>query len=87
MYYLKNNRLSELNDYSQFQLAGAFALSGEVKHGDMAISMLPVAVEIDKIDQRRDTGRNFDSPIRAQAIMLDVLMEVMDDHPAITPLR
>ena len=83
MYYLKNNRLSELNDYSQFQLAGAFALSGNM---EMAISMLPEAVEIDQIDQRRDTGRNFDSPIRAKAIMLDVLMEVMDDHPAITPL-
>ncbi len=83
MYYLKNTRLSELNDYTQFQLAGAFALSGNM---EMAISMLPEAVEIDKIDQRRDTGRNFDSPIRAQAIMLDVLIEVMDDHPAITPL-
>ena len=83
MYYLKNNRLSELNDYSQFQLAGAFALSGNMK---MAISMLPEAVELDKVEKRRDTGRNFDSPVRAQAIMLDVLMEVMDDHPAITPL-
>ena len=83
MYYLKNNRLSELNDYSQFQLAGAFALSGNM---GMAVSMLPEVVEIDKIDQRRDTGGNFDSPVRAQAIMLDVLMEVMDDHPAIIPL-
>ena len=83
MYYLKNNRLSELNDYSQFQLAGAFALSGNM---EMAVSMLPEAVEFDKVDQRRDTGRNFDSPIRAKAIMLDVLMEVMDDHPAIALL-
>ena len=83
MYYLKNNRLSELNDYSQFQLAGAFALSGNM---GMAVSMLPEAVEVDKVDQRRDTGGNFDSPIRTQAIMLDVLMEVMDDHPAIIPL-
>ncbi len=83
MYYLKNNKLSELNDYSQFQLAGAFALSGNMK---MAISMLPETVELDKVDRIQDTGRNFDSPVRAQAIMLDVLMEVMDDHPAITSL-
>lgn len=82
MHYLNNNRLSELNDYSQFQLAGAFALSGDMK---MALSMLPESIDMDK-KGRRDTGRNFDSPIRAQAIMLDVLIEVMGDHPAILEL-
>ena len=29
MLYLKNNRLNDLSDYSEFQLAGAFALSGD----------------------------------------------------------
>ncbi len=82
MHYLNNNRLSELHDYSQFQLAGAFALSGNLK---MALSMLPDSVDLEK-EARRDTGRNFDSPIRAQAIMLDVLIEVKADHPAIPKL-
>ena len=82
MHYLKNNRLSELNDYSQFQLAGAFALSGDIK---TALSMLPDSIEFENMG-RRDTGRNFDSPIRAQAIMLDVLIEVKENHPAIPKL-
>lgn len=82
MHYLNNNRFSKLNDYSQFQLAGAFALSGDVK---MALSMLPDSVDLEK-KGRQDTGRNFDSPVRAQAIMLDVLIEVKEDHPAIPEL-
>ena len=82
MHYLNNNRLSKLNDYSQFQLAGAFALSGDVK---MALSMLPDSVDLEK-KVHQDTGRNFDSSVRAQAIMLDVLIEVKDDHPAIPEL-
>ena len=82
MHYLKNNRLSELTDYSQFQLAGAFALSGDLK---IALSMLPDSIELGK-KGRRDTGRNFDSPIRAHTIMLDVLVEIKEKHPAISEL-
>lgn len=94
MHYLKNNRLNELNDYSQFQLAGAFALSGDM---ETALAMLPVwgesrpggrsyqGIAIPQTNQR-ETGRNFDSPIRAHAIMLDVLSEVTENHPAIPAL-
>ena len=82
MHYLRNNRLNGLNDYSRFQLAGAFALSGDVK---AALSILPDSITLEKTG-RRDTGRNFDSSIRAQAIMLDMLIEVKENHPAIPKL-
>lgn len=82
MLYLKNNRLNDLNDYSEFQLAGAFALSGDL---DTALSMLPrnVAPTSDGV---RESGGNFNSPVRAQAIMLDVLAEVHPDHPSVSRL-
>ena len=82
MHYLRNNRLNGLNDYSRFQLAGAFALSGDVK---TALSILPDSIHLEKTG-RRDTGRNFDSSIRAQAIMLDMLIEVKENHPTIPKL-
>lgn len=82
MHYLMNNRLNGLNDYSRFQLAGAFALSGDVK---TALSILPDSITLEKTG-RRDTGRNFDSSIREQAIMLDMLIEVRENHPAIPKL-
>lgn len=82
MHYLRNNRLDGLNDYSRFQLAGAFALSGDVK---TALSILPDSINLEETG-RRDTGRNFDSSIRAQAIMLDMLIEVRENHPAIPKL-
>lgn len=82
MHYIKNNLLSGLAEYSQFQLAGAFALCGEL---ETALSMLPVSVSYQN-GRTRDTGRNFDSPIRSQAIILDVLAEVNENHPSIPAL-
>ncbi|MDE0300874.1 MAG: hypothetical protein OXN17_19750 [Candidatus Poribacteria bacterium] len=82
MLYLKNNRLDALSDYSEFQLAGAFALSGDV---DTAVSMLPINVS-PTVAEKRETGGNFNSPVRAQAIMLDVLAEVHPDHPSVSSL-
>ena len=88
MHYLKNRGLSGLSDYSHFQLAGAFALSGEL---ETALSMLPVSVSLPvngngKGTEQRETGGTFDSPIRAQAIMLDVLAEVNANHPSVPML-
>ena len=85
MHYLKNRGLSGLSDYSHFQLAGAFALSGEL---ETALSMLPVSVSLnfDKGNGQRETGGTLNSPIRAQAIMLDVLAEVNENHPSIPML-
>ena len=86
MHYLKNRGAGGLSDYSYFQLAGAFALSGEL---ETALSMLPVSVSPsfnDKDTENRETGGTFNSPIRAQAIMLDVLAEVNENHPSIPML-
>jgi uncharacterized protein YfaS (alpha-2-macroglobulin family) len=82
MNYFKNNLLSGLNLYSQFQLAGAFALSGDL---ETALSMLPVSVGQFN-GGNRESGNNFNSPIRAQAIILDVLAEVNENHPSIPML-
>ena len=86
MHYLKNRGAGGLSDYSYFQLAGAFALSGEL---ETALSMLPVSVLPSfngKDTENRETGGTFNSPIRAQAIMLDVLAEVNENHPSIPML-
>ncbi len=82
MHFLRNNRLGEFKDYSHFHLAGAFALSGDI---ETALTLLPESIDL-KDTNLRDTGRNFDSSIRAQAIMLDILVEVKEDHPAIPKL-
>ena len=86
MNYLKNRGLSGLSDYSHFQLAGAFALSGEL---ETALSMLPVSVSLNvngKDNEQWETGGTLNSPIRAQAIMLDILAEVNENHPSIPML-
>ena len=81
MLYLKNNELSKMSDYSQFQLAGAFALSGDIT---TARSLLPNTVTPQEV--KRETGRNFNSSTRARAIMLDVLAEADPDHPSVPKL-
>ena len=82
MNYFKNNLLSRLNLYSQFQLAGAYALSGDL---ETTLSMLPVSVGQFN-GRNRESGNNFNSPVRAQAIILDVLAEVNENHPSIPML-
>ena len=82
MFHLRNNRIKDLNSYSVFQLAGAFAHSGDKQ---IALSLLPDKVDIEKTEYR-DTGWNFDSSIRSYAIILDMLMEIKDDHPFIPHL-
>ncbi|MBD3184339.1 hypothetical protein GF312_18795, partial [Candidatus Poribacteria bacterium] len=81
MLYLKNNELDDMWDYSQFQLAGAFALSGDAR---TARSLIPNTAQPREIE--RETGRNFNSSTRARAIMLDVLSEVDPDHPSVPKL-
>ncbi|MFQ5602658.1 MAG: MG2 domain-containing protein [bacterium] len=82
MLYLKNSLLDKLNHYSKFQLAGAFALTGDLQ---TALTMLPKSV-ISVKTEKRETGRNFNSPVRSQAIMLDVLAEVDEKHPMVPVL-
>ena len=82
MHYFKNNLLSSLTNYSQFQLAGAFALSGDL---ETALSMLPISIPSQN-GGNRQSGHNFNSPTRSQAIILDVLAEVNENHPSIPML-
>lgn len=82
MHYFKNNLLSSLTNYSQFQLAGAFALSGDL---ETALSMLPISIPSQN-GGNRQSGHNFNSPTRSQAIILDVLAEVNENHPSIPVL-
>jgi uncharacterized protein YfaS (alpha-2-macroglobulin family) len=81
MFYLKNNELGRMSDYSQFQLAGAFALSGDI---NTARSMFPGTVIPREV--KRETGGNFNSSVRAKAIMLNSLAEVDPDHPSVPQL-
>lgn len=85
MLYLKNNaQRPEASqwDYSQYQLAGAFALSGDLQ---TARSLLPKTVVAVK-EEKSESGGNFNSSVRNQAIMLDILAEVDDGHPMVPVL-
>ncbi len=81
MLFLKNNELHNMGDYSQYHLAGAFALSGDLK---TASTLLPSTVDPGEV--KRESGRNFNSSTRAAAIMLDILAEVDPDNPAVLRL-
>ncbi|MFZ5518990.1 MAG: MG2 domain-containing protein [Candidatus Zhuqueibacterota bacterium] len=83
MLYVKNSSHDKLSAYSRYQLAGAFALSGDMQ---TARELLPRTVAIFQSDRTRETGQNFNSPIRAQAIMLDILAEVDPTHPSVPAL-
>jgi len=81
MLYLKNNKLRNMNAFSQFQLAGAFALAGDM---NTTRSLLPRTITTREV--KRETGGNFNSSTRARAIMLATLAEVDEHHPSIPAL-
>lgn len=81
MLYMKNNKLRNMSGFSQFQLAGAFALAGDM---NTANSLLPRTITMGEV--KRETGGNFNSSVRARAIMLATLAEVDDSHPSIPAL-
>lgn len=69
--YLKNLDPSGLQPYSRYQLAGALALSGNTAE---AVKLVPVDIQPDVIEP--ETGGNFSSGVRTNAILLDVLLDV-----------
>ncbi|MFQ5754192.1 MAG: hypothetical protein ACE5HI_19570, partial [bacterium] len=79
MLYFKNNALDKLRAFSKYQLAGAFALAGDLQTARSLLPRTVVAIE----DEQTETGRNFNSSIRNQAIMLDILAEVDEKHPMV----
>lgn len=82
MHSFSDNWFNDLRDHSRFRLASAFARIGEQQK---ALSLLPTTIDL-KASSRRETGHNFDSPIRNRAIMLDGLLEIDGNHPAIPSL-
>jgi uncharacterized protein YfaS (alpha-2-macroglobulin family) len=82
MFYLKNNARDKLGDYSQYQLAGAFALAGDLA---TARSLLPKSLP-PAAKEEYETGGNFNSSTRSQAIVLDVLAEVEPTSPLVPRL-
>jgi len=82
MLYIKNNVLDKLQDYSRFQLAGAFAFSGDLQTARL---LLPKTVVLPQ-DEQRETGGNFNSSTRAKAIMLEILAEIDENNPSVPVL-
>lgn len=79
MMFLKAYKLKELPLFSRFHLAGAFAYAGDIK---TAMSILPTEAHPQK-GKTRETGGNLYSSIRENAIMLDILIEIFPESPAI----
>lgn len=80
MNYFKDNLSDQLRDYSQYQLAGAFGLSGDMATARM---LLPKSAAPITEEEERESGGNFNSSVRARAIMLDVLAEVDPKNPMV----
>ncbi len=83
MLYLKNSALDRLPTFSRYQLAGAFALSGDAA---TARQLLPQSASPPVTIQERETGDNFNSNLKSKAIMLDILAEVEPDSPQVPRL-
>jgi uncharacterized protein YfaS (alpha-2-macroglobulin family) len=78
---LKKLNVFELPLYTRFQLAGAIALTTGV---DDALWLLPVDIQPQKY--KPQTGGLFDSDIRANAILIEILTEINPDHPSLPVL-
>lgn len=79
--YLKKLNPEGLPVYSRFQLAGVLALAGEI---EFARSLIPFEIQPDLFEP--ETGGNFNSGVRSNALLLDVLMEVEPDNPSVAAL-
>ncbi|HOL09301.1 MAG TPA: alpha-2-macroglobulin [Bacillota bacterium] len=81
MAYLKNFRLNELSDYSRAQLAAAYYYLGDRR---TARELLPVTFTASAA--RRQTGGNFNSSVRSDAIILSALADIDPINKAIHKL-
>ena len=67
--------------YSKFQLAAAIAMTSGVND---ALWLMPVEIHPEKYPP--ETGEEFDSDVRANSILLEVLTEVAPENPSIPEL-
>lgn len=81
MAYIRSLAPDKLSDYSWAQLAAAYYYAGDRK---TARELLPeaFAASVDK----RETGGNFNSPVRSDAVILSVLADVHPTHKAVFKL-
>jgi uncharacterized protein YfaS (alpha-2-macroglobulin family) len=78
---LKLLNLEVVPAWSRFQLAGAIAMTSGTQD---ALWLMPA--EIHPLKYEPETGGYFDSEIRGNSILLDVLSDVAPDNPAIPEL-
>ena len=78
MIYLKDNKLEAMPAAARFQLAGAFGLIGDRRTAE---ALLPTQIHPQTVP--RETGGTFRSSIRENAIILDVLSEILPENPSV----
>ncbi len=78
MAYVKNHQLEELYSDSRAMLAAAFYYAGERLEAKQLIPQ-----SFTKPNIKRETGGNFNSSVRTDAIILAVLADVEPSHPSI----
>lgn len=81
MAYLKNLYLDNISGYSLAQLAAAYYYAGDRK---TARDLLPETFT--PSSGVRESGRNFNSAVRSDAIILSALADIDSSHPAIYKL-
>jgi uncharacterized protein YfaS (alpha-2-macroglobulin family) len=78
MAYLKNLALAKLTPYSRAQLAAAYYYAG-----DRATARKLLPESFTASNGVRQSGGNFNSPVREDAIVLSALADIEPRHPAI----
>ena len=81
MIYLKDNKLEAMSASERFHLAGAFGLAGDRRTAE---SLLPTQIHPQTVP--RETGGAFRSSVRENAIILDVLSEILPQNPSVPVL-
>ena len=81
MSYLKNYALNNLSQYSRAQLAASYFYAGD---RNTAQNLLPVTFTA--YQGKRETGGNFNSSVRSDAIILSVLADVEPENPSVPKL-
>jgi uncharacterized protein YfaS (alpha-2-macroglobulin family) len=81
MNYLRQAEAHHMTTWAQTLLAGSYALSGDL---NTALSMLTFQIGPSQAPQ--ETGGNFNSSTRENAIMLEVLNEIDPEHASVPVL-
>lgn len=81
MSYLKNYAADKLSPYTRAQLAASYFYAGD---RNTAQNLLPVSFAA--YQGKRETGGNFNSAVRSDAIILSVLADVEPNNPAVPKL-